>query len=385
VVERPSETAPDTVATPAEPETPEAAARPKRRRGFLAALVVAIALAAAGYVGALYLRRIDPSPRIAALEAEVARLVEAQAAVGREPAPSAAEVAVQARRLADLEARVRTLEAAPPPDPSGELAATKAELERRLADLATRIDALAAVPAASEPAIEGRLNALEAAIGSGVARADVARLDRRADDLDSDIDLLRDVLDVVSERIATLEAEGKTRPLIALVVAVGQLREALRTSRPFADELASARALAEGSGHAFPEIAALEPSAGTGVATTAELAAELQDVIAAVLASAPPLDAAWYDVALGRLRDLVTIRRIGGEVEGDDPAARLARAEARLAAGDLAAAVDEVAAIGATSEVVATWLERARARAAADAAVASLGERVVAAVTADAR
>ena len=51
------------------------------------------------------------------------------------------------------------------------------------------------------------------------------------------------------------------------------------------------------------------------------------------------------DQAAGNLLRLVTVRPVGADVEGDDAAARVARAEARLAEGDLAAAVAEVEAL----------------------------------------
>ena len=59
----------------------------------------------------------------------------------------------------------------------------------------------------------------------------------------------------------------------------------------------------------------------------------------------------WLDQAWARLRSLVTVRPIGGDVPGDSPEAHVARAEARLDEGDLASAVNEVQALyGAAAE-----------------------------------
>jgi hypothetical protein len=62
-----------------------------------------------------------------------------------------------------------------------------------------------------------------------------------------------------------------------------------------------------------------------------------------------------------------------GDVVGDDAGARVARAEVRLAEGALAAAVAELEGLsGAPATAAAGWLDDARARLAADQAVAAL-------------
>ena len=61
-------------------------------------------------------------------------------------------------------------------------------------------------------------------------------------------------------------------------------------------------------------------------------------------AQAPEGDS-LLDRATGNLMRLVTVRPVGADAEGDDPPARVARAEAALAAGDLAAAVAEIEAL----------------------------------------
>jgi hypothetical protein len=73
---------------------------------------------------------------------------------------------------------------------------------------------------------------------------------------------------------------------------------------------------------------------------------------------------------------LVTVRSVGADAEGSDADARVARAEARLADGDLAGAVAEIEGLeGPAAEAAAGWLERARARLAAEQALASLQEQ----------
>jgi hypothetical protein len=82
-------------------------------------------------------------------------------------------------------------------------------------------------------------------------------------------------------------------------------------------------------------------------------------------------DGVWRKVTDG-LSEAVTVRP-EGEAEGDGPLERLARAERRLAAGNLAEAVAELDGLsGAAREAAAAWLDKARARLAADAAIDAL-------------
>jgi uroporphyrinogen-III synthase len=70
---------------------------------------------------------------------------------------------------------------------------------------------------------------------------------------------------------------------------------------------------------------------------------------------------------------LVTVRPVGDDVRGDTAEARVARAEAALDKGDLAAAVAELDQLeGRPAEAAADWLSRAKARLGADQAVAGL-------------
>ena len=132
-------------------------------------------------------------------------------------------------------------------------------------------------------------------------------------------------------------------------------------------------------------LAALTPHAATGIATLETLRNRFTPLAEAILraAVAPPGGSpggTWISRTLARLSGLVTVRRVGGDVAGDTTEAIVARAEARLGVGDLAAAVAEVVALdGAGAEVAASWLGDARARLAAEASLAALDARVIAA------
>lgn len=115
--------------------------------------------------------------------------------------------------------------------------------------------------------------------------------------------------------------------------------------------------------------------------TIAALRARFAGVAIAVVRAAGTPDApSWVDRTAARLAQLVTVRRIG-DVPGVTAEAIVARAEQRLAAGDLAAAVDEIRRLeGPPAEAAAAWLATARARRAVERALAALDARVVAAM-----
>jgi uroporphyrinogen-III synthase len=137
-----------------------------------------------------------------------------------------------------------------------------------------------------------------------------------------------------------------------------------------------------------PSLAALKSHADSGVATLAELQAAFPATAEAIsrAASAPSEnlapDATFTDRVLARLASLVSVRPVGEGTTGDDPPARLARAEARLGAGDMEGAAAELSALppGAIADAAKPWLDRATARLAADAALDKLQNAVIAAL-----
>jgi hypothetical protein len=239
-----------------------------------------------------------------------------------------------------------------------------AALERALADLATA--ERASVDPAKVQALADALNAL---------KGDDAKLatETRA---------LADRLDRLEAEASRNAAADATRG--ALMLAVGQLATALAGSAPYAPPLAAVAALTEGDAELGPAIAALQAWAATGVPTLAELAGRFDTVsVAAARAAMIPDRPGWVGEVLARLSRLVVIRRTGGDAvhasSGEGPDAVLARAEARLKAGDLAGAVAALSTLeDGPAEAVKPWLVDARARVAADAALVSLSARATA-------
>jgi len=371
-------------------ETGDEADKPAKRRPVLRivaliALVLVVGLAVATYMlGPRLVARLDRALHEAGLPA---------------PATSAAIAGLDAR-VATLDTRLATLEAAvakPPSEPVAEALAGRLDeqagkieaLSGRLDRLAARIEEVAAQPApvaiegdAAAARLSARLDAIERALKTAKGRGDAAALERKIADLAQRNAALEKRLAAVagrlSKEIAALGARkaGAAARGAGLVLAVGQLREALRGSGGYADELAAVRALAGDDPTLTEPLATLARHAETGVATRAALRARFSALAdRLVRAAVIPPEGNWVQRTLARLGSLVTVRPVG-EVAGETAEAIVARAETRLEAGDLAAAVAELEALkGAPAKLAEPWLEDARARLAVDRAAAALAAR----------
>jgi len=259
--------------------------------------------------------------------------------------------------VAALEARLAKLEAESPAPP--ELLMEVQTQKERLGDLTARLDGLTA--------LEGRLAALEGRMSAH-----------------------DQMLAEIKAKPSGMTAEQQRAT--ALVLAIGQLRGALADGRPFGPALAALAQLADaGTAHETltPIIDALTPIAATGAPTLSQLQASLP---AHAIAAAFEGEAAqaisggaqqgWLRRLLHSFSSVVTVRPIGADVEGDTPMAHLARAEAKLGAGDLQAAVDELGALqGAAAKAAADWLEKAKARLQLEEAAVGLADLAASAFT----
>jgi hypothetical protein len=81
---------------------------------------------------------------------------------------------------------------------------------------------------------------------------------------------------------------------------------------------------------------------------------------------------------LGKIKAIVSLRRVGADVEGDSVEARLARAEAALDAGDVAKAVEIMKSLPSkTSHATTKWLAAAEQHLAAQRAIDQLAAHAV--------
>ncbi|MBC6436908.1 MAG: hypothetical protein GDA52_01935 [Rhodobacteraceae bacterium] len=161
-------------------------------------------------------------------------------------------------------------------------------------------------------------------------------------------------------RIAEAEARAETQISNATVqVALSELRSAVAAGIPFSSVLAT---IAESGGVVVPDV--LTVIAETGVPTLEGLQADFPAVARAALPVALR-ESAGEDTpnrAIAFLRGHVGGRSLKPR-EGDDPDAVLSRAGAAVAAGDIAFALAEVAALpeGARDQM-ATWITDAETR-----------------------
>jgi uroporphyrinogen-III synthase len=283
-----------------------------------------------------------------------------------------------------------------------------------LADRATRIEAALARLSEATTAQASRLAVLErelrqdieaaraaaqpspdAARDTGAATAALAAVAAENQRLAAEIFALRDELSRLSgarEVEARLAEERRAEEQRAagrredgdratrLGAAVAALRAVLSRGGDAGAELAALRALASGQPRLAAALAQVEAQLAATPPTLEALRASLPGLAAAALRAARATNPSpgWWDAALARLSALAAVRRVG-EVEGEDAEALLARAERRLEAGELAAAIDLVARLaGPAAPVLAPWLAQARARAALDDALATLARAAAA-------
>ena len=183
---------------------------------------------------------------------------------------------------------------------------------------------------------------------------------------------LADRLDQADAAIRDLKAHRSSAA--ALLLATSQLREAVNLGMSFDAELRSVGVLAGTDGEIAPVLDALKDRAAVGIAPRAVLGERFAALALVVLrAEILPEGEGWWRRVLERMLSLITIRREDGSPAGASTAAVLARAQAALARGDLAAAVAEVQSLSnGPAAAAAPWLAEAQARLGADKALSEL-------------
>ena len=235
-------------------------------------------------------------------------------------------------------------------------------------------------PVEADPALAARLAAIEGnlvAVTEGQARQRVQS--ERLDRLNEDFQPLSASLASIEQRLRQAEIRLNQRSnahLTALVVTSSSLQSALRSGVGFRAELSALEKLAFDDAPLREAASRLHPYADRGLPTAAMLAVQLEQQAGAALAALrydPDQGANWWQQVQQRLAGLVTLRRVAGEVEGDDPAARLARAQFHASQQDLATAITLVEALPVTVRQPLTgWLETAKARILAEKIAADL-------------
>ncbi|MBM3622991.1 MAG: hypothetical protein FJX20_20105 [Alphaproteobacteria bacterium] len=361
--------------------------------------------------------RVDAQERRAAAMQELATKLDALAqrvetlanrpATPTGPAPDAArlesalgqvraELAVVKAELQSAQTTLKAL-AARPPDAPATPSADPGDAARQIGALLERLDRLerrdaqaagATANLAEKVEVVRQLAELEARLRAEIARATdsgardaAAQARARADAIEKEIAAR---LDAVAKETA-VKIEGLTRDVAArtdgdqraltssrgaaVIGVAARLRQALEAGGPFTSSLEMLAPLAA----ADPQIAAMRDElakvAPTGVVPLRALAGEFPGVARAVIAADHADDSFWQRV-LGKLKSIVSIRRVGENTKGMEPDAILARAEAAVNAGDLGRAVGEVKQLsGAAAAPATTWLINAEAHLAAQRVV----------------
>lgn len=246
-----------------------------------------------------------------------------------------------------------------------------ASLSKRLDDLEVRLVTLTAQPeGASRPDATAAIAALDALRTESSERMSALERENTA---------LRDIVALLDKRVGAIEQKPTSVPGTsrgnALVLAVGQLREAARGTAPFAVALQAVAGLADSQESLAAPLAVLKSHAKEGVPDLIALRVKFNQIAGRIAHETfVPKGEGWVDRTLGSLSRVFTFRRTGTEAATtDDENGRVARAELQLVGGDLAAAVSVMEGLVEPALGYAgPWLKEARARLQVDAAIKAL-------------
>ncbi|MBV8653689.1 MAG: hypothetical protein JO255_19655 [Alphaproteobacteria bacterium] len=296
----------------------------------------------------------DAREQIATLTGRLGKL-EQRAAAPAPPALPPEALAKTTDQLAAVDRRLGAVEQqltqqSQSPAASADLAALQQSMQREAtaqAQLGERVSALESKKPDVDP---GTLASLQDSVAK--LSADLASLTQRLDKL-----------------TASAADDGRTDQ--ALVLALGQLRQAMAGSAPFGDALGAASGLTQHRPEVKAALAPLADAAAQGVPSL-PLLRERFARIAGEIANANETPATEWGPWLGeKLRALFAARRVGAGAAGGSSEAAVATAEGALDQGDLAGAVSALEALrGAAAATAKPWLDDAHRRLAADAALA---------------
>ncbi|MCU0907782.1 MAG: hypothetical protein MUF73_10115 [Rhodobacteraceae bacterium] len=373
----PETTPPVTPATAAAPDRPAKPPLPAARPSVVPLVLGGVVAAALGYAAAW--TDVLPRPPDAALTARVDALAASVEALTARPVEDAAARA----RLDAVEQAQATA--------AGDLAAGLGDLTVRADGLSSAADALAdrltalenrpqvtvALSEQAQAAVEAQIAALRQEAADGIARVEqdraalAAQADERLSALEAD---LRGTLAMIESERAALEAARAAAAAEVrasrLAAAVADLRAALDAGTPYAAPLG---ALADLVGTPPPEV--LTARAEDGIPSLAALRDAFPEAARAALEQVLRAQVAAGEV--GRVEGFMRIQsgvRSLTPQDGDDADAVLSRAEAALAAGDLAGALTLVAALPEPGRTAMQgWADLAQVRRAALDALAGYG------------
>ena len=284
-------------------------------------------------------RKPEAAPDLSGLDNRVTQLEQSLKALAEtaEKGGSVADAAATSAQIGEAEQRLQGKIDTALGEGQAANRAALGSVEREVAELKSKLATLAEASAEPEnPQVQGEL----ASLGERIGKLEAA---------------LPGLAGAIDE--STAQAKGA-----ALALAFANFRSAVASGRPYAAELSTLRTLAPGA----DALDALAPHADTGIPTLPELTRTFQPAADAGLAAiVTRADGSFFDGVVASARSLVKIHRIDGAPTGDAPGQVLARADAHLKQGDLAAAVKEVELLQARPRMraaLAGWLDQAHAR-----------------------
>ena len=398
----PAETTPDeTIEAPIETTAASRTPLPQRRGGGAPRAFLLTAVSVAFIGGAIYATEPvwfpvlgsylsgavkDPfqDPRMTGLDNRVGAL-EGMAKASAETDDDIAELerqrSLSSKRMAELITQVDGLEMAldslKKMIAATTLPAVAEDSSESLRRFSERLKGLEGTGSALN-AVTTRLSKLERDAAAGdTGSVDLKELEARNRKLSAAVNRLAQRLNALAVSDGARDrATDATAP--AVILAVGQLRAALRTSGPFAKELAAVEAVAGKDLDAARAIAELRSHADTGIATLEALRRRFDATAGEIVRASLSVEGAGWGERAGRwLTSLVTVRRTTASPAATGAAtatdAVVARAEVLLQAGDLIAATAALGALDGRAAVAAeAWLTDARARLAAEQGIAKL-------------
>jgi hypothetical protein len=209
--------------------------------------------------------------------------------------------------------------------------------------------------------LRGNVQDVSKSAASGASSTDIDALQKRIAALEQSTQAARD-------QIANISGHDTA---VRLAISTIALRYVISLNVPYAAELAQAKSL----GMDEKVVAVLAPYAETGFPTATGMAQELRTLIPvmAKLTGGPPPTGGFVERLQANAGKLVRVTPVDAP-RGDDPAAVLSRLEIDAARVDLNAALIDLAKLpDAVRAPAQNWIEKAKARQAAFAAVANLG------------
>lgn len=407
------ETAAVDTAAPSDAKAGDTQAQNTKARGIAVGPTLIISVLLAALVGSAatfaILKMQDGSPDSSGLE--ISALTDRLSALENQSGQAAATLSSE---LDAIKGRVGSLTQQLASSDSGMSDELRAELEARVSGATEVIDALEArmasleqAPSADENAITSeqlesakqeifeltnrlgtvtdRMDNVGSAILQNAGRIGSLEEDAPPEDLGEILNTLssRDDLSALSARVHALEADKTQEKLkvAAIALAAAELAEATKASAPFEKAL-NAFAMASPSDPAARE---LRPYSLSGVPTQATLLSTFDGVVTGIIeAERAVQESTFWGALKNRVSGLISVRPVG-EVEGTSTKAIVARAERRIADGDLAAAEKELRNLQGGGERSTAWRRDVKARLRVDDLVREMSARIFASLSENVR